>query len=118
MTGQRRLHYWPRHAASPTAPARRTTWVRLFVGNLKVADRALEFGSGGFQLPLKLGDPQTAAKTGEALDLAALPVGLVGRHTRVNLDLTRAYAMSRKDAAAVNLLLAAERFSPQLVRYD
>jgi hypothetical protein len=67
---------------------------------------------------LKLGDPQTAAKTGEALDLAALPVGLVGRHTRVNLDLTRAYAMSRKDAAAVNLLLAAERFSPQLVRYD
>ena len=26
--------------------------------------------------------------------------------------------MSRKDTAAVNLLLAAERLSPQLVRYD
>jgi hypothetical protein len=47
-----------------------------------------------------------------------MPVGLVGRRTQVNLDLARAYAMTRKDAAAVNLLLAAERLSPQLVRYD
>ena len=30
----------------------------LFVRNLKVADRALEFGSGGFELLLKLGDPR------------------------------------------------------------
>jgi len=67
---------------------------------------------------LKLGDPRTATETGEALDLAAMPAGLVGRRTQVNLDLARAYAMSRKDAAAVNLLLAAERLSPQLVRYD
>ncbi len=67
---------------------------------------------------LKLGDARTATETGEALDLAALPAGLVGRRTQVNLDLARAYAMSRKDAAAVNLLLAAERLSPQLVRYD
>ena len=67
---------------------------------------------------LKLGDPRTATETGEALDLAAMPVGLVGRRTQVNLDLARAYAMTRKDAAAVNLLLAAERLSPQLVRYD
>ena len=67
---------------------------------------------------LKLGDPRTAAETGEALDLAAMPVGLVGRRTQVNLDLARAYAMTRKDAAAVNLLLAAERLSPPLVRYD
>ena len=67
---------------------------------------------------LKLGDPRTAAETGEALDLAAMPAGLVGRRTQVNLDLARAYAMTRKDAAAVNLLLAAERLSPQLVRYD
>ena len=29
-----------------------------------------------------------------------------------------AYAMRRQDAAAVNLLLTAERISPQLVRYD
>jgi hypothetical protein len=67
---------------------------------------------------LKLGDPRTATQTGEALDLAAMPVGLVGRRTQVNLDLARAYAMTRKDAAAVNLLLAAERLSPQLVHYD
>lgn len=67
---------------------------------------------------LKLGDPRTATELGEALDLAAMPAGLVGRRTQVNLDLARAYAMTRKDAAAVNLLLAAERLSPQLVRYD
>jgi transcriptional regulator with XRE-family HTH domain len=67
---------------------------------------------------LKLGDPRTATETGEALDLAAVPVSLVGRRTQVNLDLARAYVMIRKDAAAVNLLLAAERLSPQLVRYD
>ena len=67
---------------------------------------------------LKLGDPRTATQTGEALDLSAMPAGLVGRRTQVNLDLARAYAMTRKDAAAVNLLLAAERLSPQLVRYD
>ena len=48
----------------------------------------------------------------------AMPSVLVGRRTQVNLDLARAYAMRRKDAAAVNLLLAAERLSPQLVRYD
>jgi transcriptional regulator with XRE-family HTH domain len=67
---------------------------------------------------LRLGDPRTATQTGEALDTAAIPTGLVGRRTQVNLDLARAYAMCRKDAAAVNLLLAAERLSPQLVRYD
>jgi transcriptional regulator with XRE-family HTH domain len=67
---------------------------------------------------LKLGDPRAATEIGEALDLGAMPAGLVGRRTQVNLDLARAYAMTRKDAAAVNLLLAAERLSPQLVRYD
>ena len=67
---------------------------------------------------LRLGDPRTATETGEALDTAAMPAGLVGRRTQVNLDLARAYAMCRKDAAAVNLLLAAEGLSPQLVRYD
>jgi len=67
---------------------------------------------------LQLGDAKTAIETGEALDLAALPAGCTGRRTQVHLDLARAYAMRRHDAAAVNLLVAAERLSPQLVRYD
>jgi hypothetical protein len=45
---------------------------------------------------------RTAAQNGEALDTAAMPARLVGRRTQVNLDLARAYAMYRKDAAAVN----------------
>jgi transcriptional regulator with XRE-family HTH domain len=67
---------------------------------------------------LQLGDARTAAETGEALDITAIPGGLVGRRTQASLDLARAYAMRRQDAAAVNLLLAAERLSPELVRYD
>jgi transcriptional regulator with XRE-family HTH domain len=67
---------------------------------------------------LRLGDPRTATDIGEALDTTAMPATLVGRRTQVHLDLARAYAMCRKDAAAVNLLLAAERLSPQLIRYD
>ena len=67
---------------------------------------------------LQLGDARTAAETGEALDITAIPSGLVGRRTQASLDLARAYAMRKQDAAAVNLLLAAERLSPELVRYD
>jgi transcriptional regulator with XRE-family HTH domain len=67
---------------------------------------------------LQLGDARTAAETGEALDITAMPATLVGRRTQVSLDLARAYAMRRQDAAAVNLLLTAEWLSPELVRYD
>jgi len=67
---------------------------------------------------LVLGDARAAAEAGEALDISAMPAGLVGRRTQVSLELARAYTMRRQDAAAVNLLLAAERLSPQLVRYD
>jgi len=67
---------------------------------------------------LRLGDPKAAVQAGEALDPLAISDALVGRRTQVNLDLARAYAMRRQDAAAVNLLLSAERLSPQLVRYD
>lgn len=66
---------------------------------------------------LQLGDAKAAIETGEALDLATLPAGCTGRRTQLHLDLARAYAMRRQDAA-VNLLLAADRLSPQLVRYD
>jgi transcriptional regulator with XRE-family HTH domain len=34
---------------------------------------------------LRLGDPRTAAQTGEALNTAAMPAGLVGRRTQVTL---------------------------------
>jgi transcriptional regulator with XRE-family HTH domain len=121
------------HLAAATASAAtfdRATTTALLASARRIADRTGEanhmgtaFGPvnvaiHGISVSLKLGDPRTAAETGEVLDLAAMPVGLVGRRTQVNLDLARAYAMTRKDAAAVNLLLAAERLSPQLVRYD
>jgi hypothetical protein len=47
-----------------------------------------------------------------------LPAGLGGRRSQVSLDLARAYAQQRHDAAAVNMLVSAEQAAPQLVRYD
>jgi transcriptional regulator with XRE-family HTH domain len=67
---------------------------------------------------LRIGDARAAVEIGESLDNTAIPSGLVGRRTQVHLDLARAYTLRRQDAAAVNVLLAAERLSPQLVRYD
>ncbi len=67
---------------------------------------------------IRLGDARTAIDIGESLDPGTLPPALVGRRTQVHLDLAQAYAMRRQDAAAVNLLLTAERLSPQLVRFD
>src|SRR5262249_37051284 len=60
------------------------------------------------------GDADTAVQAGEALDLQQLPSGLAGRRSQVSLDLGRAYAQQRHDAAAVNMLLEAERIAPQL----
>jgi transcriptional regulator with XRE-family HTH domain len=125
--------YGALHLAAATAAAAcydRTTTEAALAKARGIADRTGETNHMGtafgpvnvaihaIATSLKLGDPRTATETGEALDLGALPVGLVGRRTQVDLDLARAYAMSRKDAAAVNLLLAAERLSPQLIRYD
>jgi hypothetical protein len=67
---------------------------------------------------LALGDAKAAVDEGEALDPDALPPGCTGRRAQVRLDLARAYGMRKQDAAAVNMLLAAERLSPDLVRYD
>ena len=125
--------YGALHLAAATAAAAsldRATTESLLATARGIADRTGEANHMGtafgpvnvaihtISASLKLGDPRTATETGEALNLTAMPAGLVGRRTQVNLDLARAYAMSRKDAAAVNLLLAAERLSPQLVRYD
>jgi hypothetical protein len=125
--------YGALHLAAATAAAAvfdRATTESLLATARGIADRTGEANHMGtafgpvnvaihaISASLRLGDPRTAAQTGEALDLAAMPTGLVGRRTQVNLDLACAYAMTRKDAAAVNLLLAAERLSPLLVRYD
>jgi transcriptional regulator with XRE-family HTH domain len=67
---------------------------------------------------VRLADSRTAMEIGESLDAEVIPRGLIGRRTQVHLDLARAYSMRRHDAAAVNALLAAERLSPQLVRFD
>ena len=64
------------------------------------------------------GDADIAVETGETIDLQHLPPGLAGRRSQVSLDLGREYAQQRHDAAAVNMLLEAERIAPQLVRYD
>jgi|HubBroStandDraft_1064217.scaffolds.fasta_scaffold11067_2 transcriptional regulator with XRE-family HTH domain len=60
----------------------------------------------------------TVISIGESLDAAAMPAGLIGRRTQIKLDLARAYAARRQDAAAVNTLLAAEQLSPQLVQFN
>jgi transcriptional regulator with XRE-family HTH domain len=65
----------------------------------------------------RIGDWTTVLRIGESLDAATMPAGLIGRRTQVKLDLARAYAMRRQDAAAVNTLLTAEQLSPQLVRF-
>jgi transcriptional regulator with XRE-family HTH domain len=72
----------------------------------------------GMSVSMRFGDGRTACEIGESLDSASLPVGLVGRRAQMHLDLARAYAMRRQDAAAVNTLLAAERLSPELIRYN
>jgi transcriptional regulator with XRE-family HTH domain len=69
-------------------------------------------------ISVRLGDANAAVRTGEAINAATLPAELTGRRAQVQLDLARAYAMRKQDAAAVNVLLAAEKLSPQLVRYD
>ncbi len=66
---------------------------------------------------VEAGDARQAIRKSEALNPDDLAAGLVGRRAQVHLDLARAYAVQRKDAAAVNMLLEAERLSPELVRY-
>ncbi|MGH3277491.1 MAG: helix-turn-helix domain-containing protein [Streptosporangiaceae bacterium] len=64
------------------------------------------------------GDADMAIEGSDGLDPRRLPAGLAGRRSQVSLDLARAYAQQRHDAAAVNMLQDAERIAPQLVRYD
>jgi tetratricopeptide (TPR) repeat protein len=67
---------------------------------------------------VELGDAGEVVRKGEALDPARFPPGLLGRRAQVFIDLARGYTQQRKDAAAVNMLLEAERVAPEAVRYQ
>lgn len=66
---------------------------------------------------LRFGAVGAAVAVGESVDPGAMPRGCAGRRTQLHLDLARAYALRRQDTAAVNMLLEAERLSPQLLRH-
>ncbi|MEU7747264.1 hypothetical protein [Nonomuraea sp. NPDC049158] len=81
------------------------------------------FGTTNIQIhrlsaAVAVGDARPALEIGESLDVSRMPDSLVGRRTQVHLDLAHAYTVQRKDAAAVHMLLHAERQSPEPVRYD
>jgi transcriptional regulator with XRE-family HTH domain len=67
---------------------------------------------------VELGDAGEVVRKGEALDPVRFPAGLLGRRAQVFIDLARGYTQQRKDAAAVNMLLEAERVAPEAVRYQ
>jgi transcriptional regulator with XRE-family HTH domain len=67
---------------------------------------------------VELGDAGEVVRKGEALDPWRFPAGLLGRRAQVFIDLARGYTQQRKDAAAVNMLLEAERIAPEAVRYQ
>jgi transcriptional regulator with XRE-family HTH domain len=67
---------------------------------------------------VELGDAGEVVRKGEAVDPSRFPPGLLGRRAQVFIDLTRGYTQQRKDAAAVNVLLEAERIAPEAVRYQ
>jgi hypothetical protein len=67
---------------------------------------------------VELGDAGEVVRKGEALDPSRFPPGLLGRRAQVFIDLARGYTQQRKDAAAVNMLLEAERIAPEAVRYQ
>ncbi|GGJ75292.1 hypothetical protein GCM10010123_01610 [Pilimelia anulata] len=60
-------------------------------------------------------DPAAALRLGASVDLSRLPEALIGRRTRVHLDLAAAHARGAgHDASAVLHLLEAERLSAQI----
>jgi transcriptional regulator with XRE-family HTH domain len=69
-------------------------------------------------IAVELGDAGEVVRKGEALDPARFPPGLLGRRSQVLIDLARGYTQQRKDAAAVNMLLEAERIAPEAVKYQ
>jgi hypothetical protein len=66
---------------------------------------------------VELGDAGEVVRKGETLDPSRFPPGLLGRRAQVFIDLARGYTQ-HKDAAAVNMLLEAERIALEAVRYQ
>lgn len=133
LSGERLSVYGALHLAAATAAASaydqatathllaRASEAAVVTGDMN--HRGTAFGPANVSLhamsvALRFGDARVAAQRGEALDPSVLPDGCAGRRTQLHLDLARAYSMRKQDAAAVNLLLSAEKISPQLVRYD
>jgi len=66
----------------------------------------------------ELGDATEAIAKAEALDVSALPEGLLSRRAQVHIDMAWAHTQRRADTAAVVNLLEAERVAPQTLRYN
>jgi transcriptional regulator with XRE-family HTH domain len=67
---------------------------------------------------VELGDPDDAIRQGETVDPNNFGEGLLGRRCQVHIDLAWAYAQRRNDPAAVLSLLEAERFAPEVLRFN
>ncbi|GAA3120269.1 helix-turn-helix domain-containing protein [Streptosporangium carneum] len=97
-----------RHVAERLGEDRNDFWTAFGPTNVTIHEVSAAVESG---------NARQAVTRGESIDLGVLGPGLVGRRAQVHLDLARAYTVQRKDAASVNMLLEAERLSPELVRY-
>jgi transcriptional regulator with XRE-family HTH domain len=67
---------------------------------------------------VEIGDPSDAVLQGERVDTSRLPAGLLARRSQVHIDLAWAYGQHRNDPATVLSLLEAERFAPEVLRYN
>ncbi|WP_283134197.1 helix-turn-helix domain-containing protein [Rhizohabitans arisaemae] len=132
--GPRRLSMWGAlHLVAVTAAAARFDRAETdrFLGRARQAAERLgadrndfwtAFGPTNVEIhqvsvSVAFGDARYAVRRAEAIDLTRLAPGLRGRRAQIHIDLARAYAVQGKDAAAVNMLLQAERLSPELIRY-
>jgi transcriptional regulator with XRE-family HTH domain len=66
---------------------------------------------------IELGDPAAGLRRAPSVDPSRLSPELVERRVYHMIDLARGYAQQRNDAAAVLMLLEAERVAPEEVKY-
>jgi tetratricopeptide (TPR) repeat protein len=70
------------------------------------------------QVAVELGDAQTAIERAQQVDIDRLPAELVERRGQLLLDLAEAYALSGRDADAVDTLCRAHRAAAEEVAYS